>query len=71
MQLCSPIFIFYVGALKWRAERVSEAHGGEKGVTPKKSGFGSLKDFPKSLKLLLINPTFIFLNLGGATEGRN
>ena len=55
--------------MRLRADRVSEAHRGEQGVTVHTAGFGSLKNLPKSLKVLLINPTFMLLNLAGAAEG--
>jgi hypothetical protein len=32
-------------------------------------GFGSIKDLPKALKALLTNPTYMFINLGGAMDG--
>jgi organic anion transporter 4A len=54
-----------------RAEKVSEAHSKHQyseAVVNKDFG-QTAKDFPKSFRILLSNPTFMFLNLAGATEG--
>uniref|UniRef100_A0A8C5R4J5 Solute carrier organic anion transporter family member n=1 Tax=Leptobrachium leishanense TaxID=445787 RepID=A0A8C5R4J5_9ANUR len=57
------------GSQRYVVMRVSEAHqvtGGGHKVDP---DFGkTIKDLPKSLLMLLKNPTFIFLCLAGATE---
>ncbi|XP_014662179.1 PREDICTED: solute carrier organic anion transporter family member 4A1-like [Priapulus caudatus] len=58
------------GAAAARAERISEVHkkGDDDEVT--RSGFGtSFRDIPIAFTNLLRNPTFMFLNLAGATEG--
>ena len=55
---------------KLRSERVSEAYGGAESITTTETGLSSLRDFPKYLKVLLLNPTFIFLNLAGSSEGK-
>ena len=60
--------LFLAGSTKLQAQRVSEAYRGESAVT--RPGFGSVRDIPMSVKVLLTNPTFMFLNLAGASEGR-
>ncbi|CAH1775633.1 unnamed protein product [Owenia fusiformis] len=56
------------GSAQIRAEKVSEVYKGSESATSQ-PGFGmSIKDFPVSLKILLTNPTFMFLCLSGATE---
>lgn len=32
-------------------------------------GFGRLKDLPRAVKVLALNPTFVALSIAGATEG--
>ena len=32
-------------------------------------GFGRLRDLPKAMKVLFTNPTYMFINLGGAMDG--
>ncbi|XP_013775144.1 solute carrier organic anion transporter family member 4A1-like [Limulus polyphemus] len=53
-----------------QSRKVSEMHGKLKDSEVSQSGFGnSIADLPASLKILLINPTFVFLSLAGASEG--
>ncbi|XP_013417999.1 solute carrier organic anion transporter family member 4A1 [Lingula anatina] len=56
------------GAAKLRKLRVSEAYKGSEGVRQTK-GWESLKTLPRAVKVLLLNPTYMFLNLAGASEG--
>ncbi|XP_051516494.1 solute carrier organic anion transporter family member 4A1-like [Myxocyprinus asiaticus] len=59
------------GCQQYVAMRVSEAHQLKDGsqVTASDPQFGKkMKDMPRSMLLLLKNPTFIFLCLAGATE---
>ncbi|XP_030625898.1 solute carrier organic anion transporter family member 4A1 [Chanos chanos] len=59
------------GSQRYVAMRVSEAHQLKDGsqVTASDPQFGkTVKDMPRSVLLLLKNPTFIFLCLAGATE---
>ncbi|KAJ3586703.1 hypothetical protein NHX12_013099 [Muraenolepis orangiensis] len=59
------------GSQKYAAMRVSEAHQLKDGshTTASDPQFGkSVKDMPRSVVMLLKNPTFIFLCLAGATE---
>lgn len=59
------------GSQRYVAMRVSEAHQLKDGsqVTASDPQFGkTVKDMPRSMLLLLKNPTFIFLCLAGATE---
>lgn len=46
--------------------KVSEAH---KGDQQKSQAFTKLSEIPKAFMSLLRNPTFLFLNLAGASEG--
>ena len=60
------------GAARIRAERVSEAYGGTEPLPPMDAGFGmSLRDLFNSVRVLLTNPTFMFLNMAGASEGES
>ncbi|PNF24215.1 Solute carrier organic anion transporter family member 4A1 [Cryptotermes secundus] len=52
------------GAAALRAERVSEAHGNSK-----TEAFTKIRELPRALGSLIVNPTFFFLNLAGASEG--
>ncbi|CAG2170465.1 unnamed protein product [Oppiella nova] len=54
-----------------RKQKVSEAHSihNNTDAVDNKDFGQSVKDFPKSLMILLRNPTFMFLNLTGASEG--
>lgn len=57
------------GSQRYVAMRVSEAHQIKDTSQETDPQFGkSVKDMPRSLLLLLKNPTFIFLCLAGATE---
>uniref|UniRef100_A0A8D3AGU4 Solute carrier organic anion transporter family member n=1 Tax=Scophthalmus maximus TaxID=52904 RepID=A0A8D3AGU4_SCOMX len=59
------------GSQEYMAMRVSEAHQLKDGshTTASDPKFGkSVKDMPRSVLLLLKNPTFLFLCLAGATE---
>lgn len=47
-----------------KLERISEAHKNQTSQT-----FTKLKEIPKAIRSLARNPTFIFLNLAGASEG--
>ncbi|XP_076361815.1 organic anion transporting polypeptide 26F isoform X2 [Tachypleus tridentatus] len=60
----------YLGYYTIQSRKVSEMHGKLKDSEVSQSGFGnSIADLPASLKILLINPTFVFLSLAGASEG--
>ncbi|KAI8437952.1 hypothetical protein MSG28_010617 [Choristoneura fumiferana] len=48
-----------------RASKVSEAHD----TASKSAAFSSLRELPRAATALLRNPTFLFLNLAGASEG--
>ncbi|XP_013188543.2 solute carrier organic anion transporter family member 4A1 [Amyelois transitella] len=54
------------GADEIRASKVSEAH---EGAASKSAAFSALHELPKAAAALLKNPTFMFLNLAGASEG--
>lgn len=54
------------GAEEIRASKVSEAH---EGAASKSAAFSALKELPSAAAALLRNPTFMFLNLAGASEG--
>ncbi|XP_075427540.1 solute carrier organic anion transporter family member 4A1 [Ascaphus truei] len=57
------------GSQRYVVMRVSEAHQVKDGGHKADPDFGkTIKDLPKSLLMLLKNPTFIFLCLAGATE---
>ncbi|XP_063315660.1 solute carrier organic anion transporter family member 4A1 [Pelobates fuscus] len=57
------------GSQRYVVMRVSEAHQVNGGSHKPDPDFGkTIKDMPKSLLMLLRNPTFIFLCLAGATE---
>lgn len=58
-------FIF-PGAAEIRSSKVSEAHEGE---ASKSAAFSALHELPRAAAALLKNPTFLFLNLAGASEG--
>lgn len=47
----------------------SEAYKGIEEQGPMSSGIKSLKELPKSFLRLVLNPTFVFICLGGAIEG--
>ncbi|CAH1775346.1 unnamed protein product [Owenia fusiformis] len=53
-----------------KTERYSQAHQDGSEDVANRDGFGkSIKDLPLSTKLILLNPTFMFINLAGCTEG--
>ncbi|XP_030021083.2 solute carrier organic anion transporter family member 4A1 isoform X1 [Manduca sexta] len=54
------------GAAEIRASKVSEAH---EGAASKSAAFSALHELPRAAAALLTNPTFMFLNLAGASEG--
>ncbi|XP_071956000.1 solute carrier organic anion transporter family member 4A1-like [Antedon mediterranea] len=55
---------------KIRAEKVSEAHADSKEEETTREGFGSsAKDFPKAIKYLVTNPTFMFNTIAACSEG--
>ncbi|XP_028034167.1 solute carrier organic anion transporter family member 4A1-like isoform X1 [Bombyx mandarina] len=54
------------GASEIRASKVSEAH---EGAASKSAAFSALHELPQAAVALLKNPTFLFLNLAGASEG--
>jgi organic anion transporter 4A len=49
-----------------KLQKISEAHNGDK---QKSQAFTKLHEIPKALMALARNPTFLFLNLAGASEG--
>lgn len=55
-----------LGAAEIRASKVSEAH---EGTASRSAAFGALHELPRAAAALLRNPTFLFLNLAGASEG--
>lgn len=58
------------GSLRVQAQKKSEMHQKLKKSEAVRSGFGArAKDLPASFKMLILNPTFVFLSLAGATEG--
>ena len=48
-------------------EKVSEAHGADDEI--KSKAFTKIHEIPKALYTLAKNPSFLFLNLAGASEG--
>lgn len=54
------------GAKEIRESKVSEAH---EGAASKSAAFSALRELPRAAAALLKNPTFMFLNLAGASEG--
>lgn len=58
------------GTLKIQAQKKSEMHQKLQKSEAVQSGFGArARDLPASFKILITNPTFVFLSLAGATEG--
>ncbi|KAI1286015.1 Solute carrier organic anion transporter family member 4A1 [Halotydeus destructor] len=58
------------GSEEIKARKVPELHKNSQNTDATKEDFGrTLADLPKSLKILITNPTFMFLNLSGAMEG--
>lgn len=49
-----------------KLEKISEVHNGD---NQKTQAFTKLHEIPKALMTLTKNPTFLFLNLAGASEG--
>lgn len=49
-----------------RLERGSETHAS---ADDSKAVFTKFKEMPKAFRAILLNPTFFFLNMAGATEG--
>lgn len=69
--LSIPIFGYprsLPGSEKLQQEKVSEAYNSNK-KSEQSSNFTKLKELPLALITLLKNPTFVFLNLAGASEG--
>uniref|UniRef100_A0A1I8PGJ0 Solute carrier organic anion transporter family member n=1 Tax=Stomoxys calcitrans TaxID=35570 RepID=A0A1I8PGJ0_STOCA len=69
--LAIPIFGYPAslpGSEKLQQEKISEAYNASKSVE-KPTAFTKLKELPLALTSLLRNPTFVFLNLAGASEG--
>lgn len=65
------LLIFETGTEKVKAGKVSEMHQKLEDSEAARVDFGSsLSDLPASFKLLITNPTFIFLSLAGASEGK-
>ncbi|CAK1601566.1 unnamed protein product [Parnassius mnemosyne] len=54
------------GAAEIRASKVCEAH---EGAASKSAAFSALHELPQATVALMRNPTFVFLNLAGASEG--
>ncbi|XP_045774557.1 solute carrier organic anion transporter family member 4A1 isoform X1 [Maniola jurtina] len=54
------------GAAEIRASKVSEAH---ESAATKSTAFSALHELPRAAAALFRNPTFMFLNLAGASEG--
>lgn len=52
-------------AEKYQMEKESEAHA----HTDTTTVFTKLKEIPKAFRALIVNPTFFFLNMAGASEG--
>ena len=48
---------------------MSEAYGGVEFEISKASGLRRLREFPRAIKNLLLNPTFMCLSLGGGADG--
>lgn len=62
---------FFSDTAKLRAERKCEAYNGVKSISAEGTGIKTIKYFPQFLELILKNPTFLFLSLGGSSEGMN
>lgn len=60
------MLLYYPGAAEIRASKVSEAH---ESAETKTAAFSALRELPKAIAALVKNPTFMFLNLAGASEG--
>lgn len=58
------------GSLRIQAQKKSEMHQKLQKSEAAQTGFGArARDLPASFKILITNPTFVFLSLAGATEG--
>lgn len=55
------------GAKELQKQKESEAHGEDDTTTS--VAFTKIREIPQALKALLVNPTFFFLNMAGASEG--
>lgn len=55
------------GAIELQKKKESEAHGEDE--TAAAVVFTKIRELPQALKALLVNPTFFFLNMAGASEG--
>ncbi|XP_011292793.2 solute carrier organic anion transporter family member 4A1 [Musca domestica] len=70
--LAIPIFGYPTvlpGSERLQQEKISEAYNANKNVEQPTAHFTKLKELPMALTALLRNPTFVFLNLAGASEG--
>lgn len=54
------------GAIELQNQKDSEAHGEDHTPT---IAFTKMREIPQALRVLLVNPTFFFLNMAGASEG--
>ena len=60
----------FVVAKQVRAERKSQVHNDGSEKVAESEGFGqSIRDLPVALKLLLCNPTNMFVTMAGVTQG--
>lgn len=69
--LAMPMFCYprvLPGSEKLQQEKVSEAYNANK-KSEETQTFTKLRELPMALMALLKNPTFVFLNLAGASEG--
>ncbi|XP_075151621.1 organic anion transporting polypeptide 26F [Haematobia irritans] len=69
--LAIPIFGYPTslpGSEKLQQEKISEAYNANKNVD-QPTAFTKIKELPLAVLSLLKNPTFVFLNLAGASEG--
>lgn len=63
--------VFYSDSAKLQIDKNIEVHSYANISKAMKKDFGAkIKDLPVSLKILFQNPTFMFLNLAGACEGK-
>lgn len=69
-----PIFLFpnhLPKSTEYKSQRVVETHNDVVDSEAAQSGFGgNIKDFPRAVKLLLTNWTFLMLNLAAAADCR-
>lgn len=52
-----------------KLEKISEAHNDGSNGKTKSQNFTKIHEIPKALYTLIKNPSFLFLNLAGASEG--